>query len=210
MTINDIDKSTIVEKVISQEGFKIIRNEATNIFKNCSTDDCWELGIEFYKSEYYQVQEIGVFLFGYIANVKNEALTLLKEEVSANTDWRIQEILAMAFDSYCKATGYEKAFPIIKEWLNDSRANVRRAVTEGLRIWTKRPFFKENPSIAIKLLSELKNDESEYVRKSVGNSIRDISKTYPDLVKEELDRWDLSSKSVNQVYKLASKLINKR
>ena len=54
--------------------------------------------------------------------------------------------------------------------------NHRRAVTEGLRIWTSRPFFKDNPKEAIRLLSEYKTDENEYVRKSVGNALRDISK----------------------------------
>lgn len=209
MTVHDIDKDAVVEKVIGQNGFKIIRDEAVKIFKHYSKDDCWTLGMEFYSSKHYQVQEIGVFLFGYIADAKNEALIFLKEEVSANDDWRIQEILAMAFDSYCKTIGYEAALPGIKEWLSDRRANVRRAVTEGLRRWTSRPFFKENPSVAIQLLAELKNDQSEYVRKSVGNSIRDISRNYPDLVKNELDSWNLSSKGINQVYKLASKFVNK-
>ena len=54
--------------------------------------------------------------------------------------------------------------------------NVRRAVTEGLRIWTSRPYFKDNPDEAIKRIATLKEDSSEYVRKSVGNSLRDISK----------------------------------
>ena len=53
-----------------------------------------------------------------------------------------------------------------------------------------------------------RGDESEYFRKSVGNALRDISKKYPEQVKAELDTWDLSSKKVMQVYKLAGKLVN--
>lgn len=60
--------------------------------------------------------------------------------------------------------------------MSDKKANVRRAVIEGLRIWTGRPYFKENPEIAIQLISEQKSDDSEYLRKSVGNALRDISK----------------------------------
>ena len=52
------------------------------------------------------------------------------------------------------------------------RANVRRAVSEGLRVWMSRSFFKDNPKVAIQLLSALKSDSSEYVRKSVGNALR--------------------------------------
>ena len=34
--------------------------------------------------------------------------------------------------SFCKNTGYEKALPIIDEWLENDNPNTRRAVTEGL------------------------------------------------------------------------------
>ena len=56
-------------------------------------------------------------------------------------------------------------------------------------------------------LQHYKDDSSEYVRKSVGNSLRDISKKFPELIKEELDGWDINSKEIKQVYKLASKFI---
>lgn len=97
---------------------------------------------------------------------------------------------------------------MIKGWLNSDCANVRRAVSEGLRIWTSRPYFKDNPQIAIQLLSNLKEDKSEYVRKSAGNALRDISKKYPQMILEELNSWDLSSKEIKQVHKLASKFLN--
>ena len=56
-------------------------------------------------------------------------------------------------------------------------------------------------------IAVLKDDSSEYVRKSVGNSLRDISKKFPELIKQELDGWDINSKEIKQVYKLASKFI---
>lgn len=116
----------------------------------------------------------------------------------------------MAFDEHCRIIGYDVALPLIEEWLQSDCANVRRAVSEGLRIWTSRPYFKDNPQIAIQLLSAHKEDASEYVRKSVGNALRDISKKYPELISEELNSWDLSSKEIRQVYKLAGRLLAKR
>lgn len=65
----------------------------------------------------------------------------------------------------------EAALPLIKEWFNSDCANVRRAVSEGLRVWTSRPYFKDNPQIAIQLLFFHREDKSEYVRKSVGNDL---------------------------------------
>ena len=131
-----------------------------------------------------------------------------RDEVSKDDNWRVQEVLAKAFDEFCKNTGYEKALPIIDEWLENDNPNTRRAVTEGLRIWTSRPYFKDNPNEAIRRIVALKEDPSEYVRKSVGNALRDISKKIPELIKDELNNWTLESKEINQVYKLASKLIN--
>lgn len=118
-------------------------------------------------------------------------------------------MLAKAFDEYCRKIGYEQALPVIDEWFGDIHLNTRRAVTEGLRIWTSRSYFKEYPEEAIKRIAALKEDSSEYVRKSVGNALRDISKKYPELIKAELDTWDIEKKSVKQVYQLASRFIEK-
>ncbi len=90
-------------------------------------------------------------------------------------------------------------------WLVDPHPNVRRAVSEGLRIWTSRPYFKTHPEHAIHLLSTLKADESEYVRTSVGNALRDISRKHKALVQRELAQWHTAQPSIAQTYKLASK-----
>lgn len=129
-------KQEIIGKIIVQEGVKIIRDEAIQIFKSETLENCFSLANEFYKSKHFQVQELGVFLLGYVANENETALQFLKEIVSQNEDWRVQEILAMAFDIFCKTNGYEQSISVIEEWLSFKYANTRRAVTEGLRIWT--------------------------------------------------------------------------
>ena len=59
----------------------------------------------------------------------------------------------------------------------------------------------------IQRLAALKADPSEYVRKSVGNALRDISKKFPEFIRKEVETWSLDSKEIKQVYHLASKLI---
>ena len=59
----------------------------------------------------------------------------------------------------------------------------------------------------IQRLDALKKDSSVYVRKSVGNTLRDISKKFPDFIRKEVETWSLDSKEIKQVYHLASKLI---
>ena len=161
-----------------------------------------------YRSEVYQVRMYAVFLLGHLSQ-DPDVLSFLRNEVSADSNWRVQEVLAKAFDDFCAVRGYEEALPVIDEWLSDTHPNVRRAVTEGLRIWTSRPYFRDHPGDAVSRLSRLRGDSSEYVRKSVGNALRDISKKHPDLVAAELETWSLETKEVSQVYRLASKLIER-
>ncbi len=186
---------------------KLVKIESKKYYETHSLEECFQMGLELYKSNDFQIQEVGVFLLGYSASEFDNALVFMKNEVSLHDSWKIQEILAMTFDLYCSIIGYENALPVIKEWLKNNNANCRRAVSEGLRVWTSRPYFKDHPEIAISLLADHKEDESEYVRKSIGNALRDISKKNKNLVVQELQTWDLSSKKIKQVYKLASKFI---
>ena len=79
--------------------------------------------------------------------------------------------LAKAFDEFCAVKGYEEALPVIDKWLSDPHPNVRRAVTEGLRIWTSRPYFRDHPGDAVSRLSRLRGDSSEYVPQIRGKCV---------------------------------------
>lgn len=200
-------RSLETEFSLIENGFKEEERRALADYKSNDTEYIKELAFLAYKSDIYQVRMYGVFLFGYLSD-KKDILVFMRDEVSEDDNWRVQEVLAKAFDEFCRKTGYEKALPIIDEWLDNHNPNTRRAVTQGLRIWTSRPYFKDNPKEAIKRIVALKEDTSEYVRKSVGNALRDISKRFPELIKAELNNWKLDSKEINQVYKLASKFIS--
>jgi len=191
-----------------ENGFKEQESRALADYKAKGDEHCKELAYLAYSSKLYQVRMYAVFLFGHLSECK-EILAFMRDEVSKDENWRVQEVLAKAFDEFCKKVGYEQALLTIDEWLENGNANAKRAVSEGLRIWTNRPYFKDNPNEAIWRLASLKDDASEYLRKSVGNALKDISKKFPNLVKAELDSWNLSSKESLQTYKFASKFIKK-
>ena len=191
-----------------ENGFKEQEKRALADYKEKGAAHCKELARLAYGSEVYQVRMYAVFLFGHLSD-SEEILAFMRDQVSKDENWRVQEVLAKAFDEFCKKIGYEQALLTIDEWLKNGNANAKRAVTEGLRIWTNRPYFKDNPDEAIRRLASLKEDESEYLRKSVGNALKDISKKFPNLVKTELDSWNLGSKKAMQTYKFASKFIKK-
>ena len=187
-----------------ENGFKEEEKRAFADYKSNDNEYNKKLAFLAYKSNVYQVRMYGVFLFGYLS-ADEKILIFMRDEVSKDDNWRVQEVLAKAFDEFCKKNGYENSLSIIDKWLESGNPNTRRAVTEGLRIWTSRPYFKENPKEAIRRIASLKEDMSDYVRKSVGNALRDISKKFPELIEAELNSWELASKEINQVYKLASK-----
>jgi HEAT repeat protein len=197
-----------VEK--TQHGFLDIQKAADEVADEHPAEESLRIAKQLFTSEIYQARSLATFIFGRLAANSKEALEFLKRRVSQDKDWRVQEILAKAFDRYCADVGYKQALSVIKEWLADSSPNVRRAVTEGLRIWTGRPYFSDHPEVAIQLLSRLRNDESEYARKSVGNALRDISKKHKELVRIELRGWNIANKRIEQTHKLASKFLQNK
>lgn len=204
-----MDKNTL-SRILQQDvaGFRHIDTEARRIKDSYAKDKCFELAREMYDSNTYQDRMFAVQLLGYIAPELSAAFDLLQDVIPKDDNWRVQEMLARSFDYYCKTKGYEQSLDIIRAWLAASHPNQRRAASEGLRIWTSRPYFDKHPEIAIGLLSSRKDDESEYVRKSIGNALRDISKQFPELIEHELNTWDRSRSVIAFTYALAVKFIS--
>ena len=81
----------------------------------------------------------------------------------------------------------------LKKWARDENPHVRRLVSEGTR--TRLPWgrqltnFIQDPSLVLPLLELLKDDESDYVRRSVANHLNDLSKDHPALVLDLAKRW---------------------
>ena len=202
----------VVEKLIqrvqkSAHGFTDIKRAADEVVVGNATQDSLRMAETLFASEVHQARMLATLVLGRLAARSDESLTFLRGRLSRDRHWRVQEMLAQAFDKYCADIGYELALPVIEDWLADPNPNVRRAVTEGLRIWTSKPYFRDHPDTAIKLLSQLRDDDSDYVRMSVGNALRDISRKHKALVKAELQKWELSNKRIEQTYKLAGKFL---
>lgn len=86
-------------------------------------------------------------------------------------------------------------------WIDDKDHHVRRLISEGTRPrlpWGPQlPLFIEDPAPVLVLLEKLKDDESEYVRRSVANNLNDIAKDHPNLAAEVGARWMIDA-SVNR------------
>lgn len=100
-----------------KHGFKPIEFEAKKIVDANSTRDTMSLASELLKSEAHQVRCLAVFLLGFIASKNTKALDILRAEVSRDSSWQVQEILAKSSNRYCRDIGYENALLTIKNWL---------------------------------------------------------------------------------------------
>lgn len=199
--------NTLLEKIKKIEhGFTHIVAAGDTILANSSVDPL-AFATSCLKDDSYQVRMLATYLLGQLSINNSKALKMLETKVAADENWRVQEMLAKAFDYYCQSKGYEQSLPTIKKWLSDKNPNIRRAVVEGLRIWTARPFFKENPDTAIQLIASLrsKSGESEYLLRSVANALRDIRKKHAALVDQEISCWDLTNKTASSIKKIIEK-----
>lgn len=184
-----------------EHGFKHIMLAGNEIYAAEELDHYW-IAVGLLRGESYQARMLGTYILGLQSPKDRRALNSLREMVVRDENWRVQEMLAKAFDHYCAAIGYESAIPEVESWLSDPDPKLNRAVIEGLRIWIGRPYFKEHPEVAVRMISAHCGSQSEYLRKSVGNALRDVWKRHPDLVEREMKSWNLSDPRVAFTAKL--------
>ncbi|MCL2285806.1 MAG: DNA alkylation repair protein [Firmicutes bacterium] len=107
-----------------------------------------------------------------------------------------------------------KMLEILLEWSKSDNEHVRRLASEGTRYaipWGARlQTVKENPGYALPILENLKDDPSEYVRKSVANNLNELSKIAPDLVINLVSKWKGGSKNTDWIVKHASRTLLKK
>lgn len=200
-----MELDSLLEKIKKIEhGFKHIIEAGDQILEDPALQHL-KISREFLADESYQVRMLGTYILGALAPENPAAMTILETQVAMDQNWRVQEMLAKAFDNFCKINGYEKSLPMIRKWLGSKNENVKRAVVEGLRIWTSRPYFISNPAKAIALISQHKAEESLYLRKSVGNALRDISKKHAALIDQEISTWDLTDQKIKFTHSLVVK-----
>jgi len=136
--------------------------------------------------------------------------------------------LTLSLECIEKVTQFTSCEFVIRPYINDSleyvmlqmlkwsehpHANVRRLASEGCR--PKLPWamslkqLQKDPSLIFPILEKLKNDPSEFVRKSVANNLNDISKDHPDAVLEIAKRWKGKNAHTDWIIKHACRTLLK-
>ena len=99
-------------------------------------------------------------------------------------------------------------------WATHPNEHVRRLASEGARPrlpWAMAlPQFKRDPRPLLPILEALRDDPSEYVRRSVANHLKDIAKDHPGLVLEIAQRWLGTSAATDRLVRHACRTLLKR
>lgn len=122
-----------------------------------------------------------------------------------SSEFAIREFLKHDFD---------KTLEVMKRWAKSSNHHHRRLASEGCRPrlpWAMAiPELKKNPEPILPLLTLLKSDSSEYVRRSVANNLNDIAKDNPQIVIEIASKWKGQSKETDAIIKHACRTLLKQ
>lgn len=99
-------------------------------------------------------------------------------------------------------------------WSEHENHHVRRLASEGCRPrlpWAMGiPQLKKNPKPIFPILENMKNDPSEYVRRSVANNLNDISKDHPQLIIDIAAKWKGYSAQTDALIKHGSRTLLKQ
>ncbi|MFJ8741681.1 hypothetical protein ACIRL2_20090 [Embleya sp. NPDC127516] len=86
----------------------------------------------------------------------------------------------------------DAALVIIRGWADSDDEHLRRLASEGTRPrlpWGARVRGLMSPGPTLPILERLRDDPSEYVRRSVANHVNDIAKDHPETALALLRRW---------------------
>ncbi len=112
------------------------------------------------------------------------------EKWADDEDWAIRETTGASILYELKRNSKE-LFTYLSQWVRSDNENLRRIVSESLRPmaevkWLRDPTKNDK---VLEFLTILRKDPSIYVRKSVGNNIKDLSKYMPEKMLDLMEKW---------------------
>jgi len=123
-------------------------------------------------TEGYWIMPIAKYVEKYGLDNFETSINAIKEITKRNTG---EYCIRPFIDKYP-----EKTLAVMRKWSKDKNVHVRRLSSEGLRPrlpWARKfDSFIENPQPILGILDNLKDDDSKFVQKSVGNNLNDILK----------------------------------
>src|SRR5450432_3981591 len=100
----------IIDKLKQTEhGFKHVIGTGDKLLKDKSRNH-FNIAIELLTDESYQARMLATYLLGQLS-VNNKKAFKILYTIGKDENWRVQEMLAKAFDHYCRTIGYKNSLP---------------------------------------------------------------------------------------------------
>ncbi len=140
-----------------------------------------------------KIRSLGIHVhFEHFKHDLGKELKSLKYTGALPGTWT-QETAQWVLKNVVHEHGLATVLPLISPWASDNDPAVRRMAAEALRprgVWCKHiAALKHDPTPIKGLLEQLLDDNSDYVRKAVANSLNDISKDNPELLCNWIEKW---------------------
>lgn len=182
-------------------GSRVIEDYVARVVR--LTADMATLAVQAGRSPRTEVRMMGALCCSHVES-GDTAFALLQAHYAHDGDWRVREMVAKAFDRGCERRGHATCLEVIRHWLEAGNAGMRRAVCEGLRPWTARSPFREQPALAVALLAPLHRD-AESTRLSAAHALANISKKHPAIVRAVISGWDIADPRIAAVARHAAR-----
>ncbi|MHA1793463.1 MAG: DNA alkylation repair protein [Promethearchaeota archaeon] len=123
---------------------------------------------------------------------KHDIYSILDDLIKwiTHDDWEVRENACHVVRSALKSAP-KKTLELLEKWSFSECDKVRRAVAESLRPLASLKWLRnkgENEPV-LKILTRLNHDPSIYVRKAVGNNLKDLTKYMPETVLDLIESW---------------------
>lgn len=158
---------------------------------------------------------LGICFVGQLIKFETTSMKLIYkivEKWASHPTWGIREVSCYPIKIGLRYQK-EETLQILLNFAQSSDPNLRRLAIESFRASTDLKWLKDMSQNQdfIKILEILKSDNNVYVRKSVGNNLKDLSKKIPENILELTRKWiskanipisdDLASKSKKELGK---------
>ena len=180
--------------------FAALGGIADEIVDENDGDKCMMLASALYSATDYRPRCVAAFLWAAQAGFNDTAERRLTESVGRDSEPRVQEVLSRAFNRLCGERGYSSSQPLMERWLSHSLPAVRKAAVQGPRIWTRRPFFCDNPHKALEILGPSRTDPSSTVRRLTAAAVREIAEDFPEVTRRIVSKWDFPNPKIAKLY----------
>lgn len=153
---------------------------------------------------------VAVALAEYVALYGMDELTTSMEALAHFTQFGSAEFAVRPFIKADQA----RTLAVMQRWTQHENEHVRRLASEGSRPRLPWSFHLEplmrDPSPLAPILDALNADPSDYVRRSVANSLNDIGKDNPDWMLSRIEGWPRTAPSTIWIVKHALRSLIKK